>query len=287
MRHRIWKPSHLQALIAGIAAIVVTAGAWGRTSSDEPSGRAKSVPDFSGTWNRQDEDITFFPIPGDDEGKPIERLKVDDVEAEEIIAGNYDNPILQPWAREIVKYNAETEKAYHHVYEADDSCWPSGVPQILNRREAVQLLQAKDHVVIIYQRDHQVREIWLDQPHTVNPTPSWYGESVGHYEGDTLVVDTIAQKTHRFSIVDNYGTPHTDKLHVVERYRLVDDKSGGKGLEVKFRVEDPGTFTMPWAGMVVYHKARVNRFDEVACAENNNTFNGKPFGPLPQERPQF
>src|SRR3954467_12670287 len=82
----------------------------------------------------------------------------------------------------------------------------------------------------------------LDVPHAVNPIPSWYGESVGRYEGDALVVDTIGMNDKTF--VDNYRTPHTTALHVVERFHLVD---GGKTLQADIRVEDPGVFNMPWS----------------------------------------
>jgi hypothetical protein len=86
------------------------------------------------------------------------------------------------------------------------------------------------------------------------------------------------------SVVDNYGTPHTDRLHVTERYRVIDDK-GAKGLEVIFRVEDPGAFTMPWKGMAVYRANRAGRFDEVACAENDRGFGeGSTFGDIPVEK---
>jgi len=146
-------------------------------------------------------------ILDDNEGKPIERLDVKGPDADDIWAGDSDNPILQPWAREIVKKNAESEIRFEHVYTADDSCWPSGVPQAVNLLDEVQFLQTKDRVTILYRRDHQVRHVYLDVPHSQNPKPSWYGESVGHYEGDTLVVDTIGQKTHKMSVVDPFGTP--------------------------------------------------------------------------------
>ena len=89
------------------------------------------------------------------------------------------------------------------------------------------------------------------------------------------------------SFVDPFGTPHTDKLHVVERYRQIMDQRG-KGLEATIRVEDPGAFTMPWVGKLVYRTNRVQNIDEVICEENNVTFDGKSFGPLPEEKnPQF
>ena len=166
-----------------------------------------------------------------------------------------------------------------------NSCWPSGVPQAVNLLDEVQFLQAKDRVVILYQRDHQVRWIWLNREHSNNPAPSWYGESVGHYEGDTLVVDTIGQKAHRMSVVDPFGTPHTDKIHVVERYQLFADPFG-KGIIVTVRVEDPGAFTMPWTGTAEYRQnTGVDQLKEMVCAENNRSFaDGSTFGTIPEEK---
>jgi hypothetical protein len=108
---------------------------------------------------------------------------------------------------------------------------------------------------------------------------------VGHYEGDTLVIDTIGQKTHKMSVVDPFGTPHTDKIHVVERYRLFSNPFG-KGLEVTVRVDDPGAFTKPWKGQVEYQQDRkVDQIDEVVCAENNRSFaDGSTFGVNPEDQ---
>jgi hypothetical protein len=242
-----------------------------------------AVPDFSGFWNRVG-NLWLDPTLDDDGGKPISRLKVDRPGADDIWAGDFNNPILQPWAREIVKKNAESEIGREHVYTADDSCWPSGVPQVVNLLEEIQFLQAKDRVVIIYQRDHQVRWIWLDRDHSANPAPSWYGESVGHYEGDTLVVDTVGLKTHKMSVVDPFGTPHTDKLHVVERYQLFSTPFGN-GLEITVEVDDPGAFTAPWKGTAEYRQnPAVTELKEVVCAENNRSFaEGSTFGAIPEE----
>ena len=87
------------------------------------------------------------------------------------------------------------------------------------------------------QGNWEFRHIYLDVPHSANVKPSWYGESVGHCEGDTLVVDTIGQNLKTF--VDAFRTPHSENLHVVERWRLID---GGKTLEVKITVDDPDAF---------------------------------------------
>jgi hypothetical protein len=244
---------------------------------------ATAEPDFSGFWNRVG-NLWLDPIPGVGGGKAVSRLKVDRPGADDIWAGDFNNPILQPWAREIVKKNAESEIRRDHVYTADDSCWPSGVPQVVNLLEEIQFLQTKDRVVIIYQRDHQVRWIWLNRNHSDNPAPSWYGESVGHYEDDALVVDTIGLKTHKMSVVDPFGTPHTEKLHVVERYQLFSTPFGN-GLEITVEVDDPGAFTVPWKGTAEYRQnSEVTQLREVVCAENNRSFgDGSTFGTIPEE----
>jgi len=254
--------------------------------ADAPAAPAPSapMPDFSGYFVRVG-DLWFDAILDDDEGKPIDRLQVKSPDADDIYAGDFDNPILQPWAREIVKKNAESEIRLEHVYTADDSCWPSGVPQAVNLIGTVQFLQAKDRIVIVYERDHQVRWIRLNRDHSTDPPLSWYGESVGHYEnGDTLVIDTIRQKAHKMSVVDPFGTPHTDKIHVVERYRLFETPFG-KGIEVIVRVDDPGAFTKPWKGMAEYRQDKtIAGIEEMACAENNRDFaDGSTFGTIPEE----
>jgi alpha-L-fucosidase len=91
---------------------------------------------------------------------------------------------------------------------------------------------------------------------------SWYGESVGHYEGDTLVIDTIGLNTKTF--VDAYRTPHTEKLHIVERWRMANDRQ----MEVTFTVDDPDTYYQPWSGMRRYRRVD-QQFAEDICAENN------------------
>src|ERR1700693_5914411 len=118
---------------------------------------------------------------------------------------------------------------------------------------------------MIFSGNAEVRHIRLNASHSADPKPSWYGESVGHYEGDTLIVDTIGLNDK--TLIDNYGTPHTDKLHVVERFKMVD---GGKTLEVSITVEDVDAFNLPWSARQRFSKV-VDRgpLIEEPCAENN------------------
>jgi hypothetical protein len=133
------------------------------------------------------------------------------------------------------------------------------------------------------QGDHLTRHIFLNVPHSARATPSWFGESVGHYEGDTLVVDTIGMNERTF--IDEYRTPHTDRLHVIERFHLIE---GGRTLEVNLHVEDPGAFTTPWDASQRYRRVEPGPMVEATCAENNANYFGYEVEPMPQaDKPDF
>ena len=152
-------------------------------------------------------------------------------------------------------------------------------------------------------------------------TPSWYGDSVAHYESDTLVIDTVGIKIGPYAMVDVYGTPHTPALHVVERYRLIDYEVAkaaeeraakenlsvpvgdtglardpdykGKGLQLEFTVEDDGVFTMPWTATVTYRRPSgpLGQWPEFVCAENPNAYDphnrGKHAAVPTADKPDF
>jgi hypothetical protein len=174
------------------------------------------------------------------------------------------NPNIKPWAKEIMKRENDKALSGGMPYSARASCMPSGVPAFMMAAvEPIHFMQTPKQVTMIFSGDAQVRRVYLDVPHSANLKPSWYGESVGHYEGDTLVVDTIGLNDKTF--IDNYRTPHTAKLHVVERYKLLAD---GKALQVTFRVEDPDTFYQPWLAIGKLRRVQMPMHEE-ACAENN------------------
>jgi hypothetical protein len=152
-------------------------------------------------------------------------------------------------------------------------------------------------VVLLYNNNDQIRYVYLNQPHSKSVTPSWFGESVGRYEGDTLVVDTIglAGKNGK-SVMDAFGTPHTDALHVIERYHLI---NGGNTLRMDIHVEDPGAFTMPFdmyanlkriksdpfPAYIGIGKQYTGAFEERLCAANNRS-HGVPDMPI-ADKPDF
>ena len=174
------------------------------------------------------------------------------------------HPNLKQWAKDVMKKDNEEVLKGKVAFTARSSCLPGGVPQfLLFGGQPIFFIQSEKKVWMIYEGDHQIRHIYLDVPHSANPKPSWYGESVGHYEGDTLVIDTIGQNSK--TVVDPYRTPHSDKLHVVERWRLTNE---GKALEVNVTVDDPDTFNQPWQSMQRYQRGS-QTLEEEACAEKN------------------
>ena len=176
------------------------------------------------------------------------------------------NPNLMPWVKERMKTDIDEILAgKKSAFTAQSSCMPAGVPFFMGYGgpDPIVFLQTPKEVWMIWQEDNQVRRVYMDRPHSKNLKPSWYGESVGHYEGDTLVIDTIGMNDK--TVVDIYRTPHTEKLHVVERWRIIDD---GKGMEAIFTVEDPGAFYQPWTGMRRYRRIQQEGTEKI-CAENN------------------
>ena len=195
------------------------------------------------------------------------------------------NPILQPWAAEQMRKANDEVLAGKVPFRPRESCYPGGVPGFLvyNLVFANRFLQTAKQVTIINPGGPELRRVYLDVPHAAQVTPSWYGESVGRYEGgDTMVVDTIGLSTKTF--IDNYRTPHTDRLHVVERFKL----TAGDQMEVLITVDDPGAFTMPWSAIQRFRRVQAGLMEEAICAENNVNPFSFAVVPVPQaDKPDF
>ena len=177
------------------------------------------------------------------------------------------NPILQDWVKPGMKRANDEVLAGGVAYRAHERCWPAGVPTFDTDVVGAPLFiyQRPNEIAVIMESGPEVRHIYLNVPHSANVKPSWYGESVGHYEGgDTLVIDTIGQTDRTFA--DNYRTPHTTQMHVIERWKLSAD---GNSVDVSVDVDDPGVFTMPWRGLQRWRRVRVS-LQELPCAENND-----------------
>ena len=196
------------------------------------------------------------------------------------------NPILQDWVKPGMKKANDEVLAGGVAYRAHERCWPDGVPTFDTDVVGAPLFiyQRPNEIAVIMESGPEVRHIYLNVPHSAHVTPSWYGESVGHYEGDELVVDTIGLNDRTF--VDNYRTPHTEQMHVVERFKMVDD---GKTLQVSVTVDDPGAFNMPWSAMQRWRRLSNTPLIEDLCEPNNDFFFGYWTGAaLPRaDKPDF
>jgi len=201
--------------------------------------------------------------------------------------GNWRDPVLKPWAgAQMRASNEEVLSGKRQVpFTAQARCYPGGVPgQLLYPAEPFYFIQTPKQVWMIWQRDHMVRRIYLTDKHSETVKPSWFGESIGRYEnGDTLIVDTIGLSTKN-SYIDNFRTPHTERLHVVERFKPAGD---GRTLEALVKVDDPDTFNEP-LHMVQRWRKVPNPLLETVCAENNADHFDQGLVPVPQaDKPDF
>jgi len=196
-----------------------------------------------------------------------------------------NNPILQPWARDAVKKVNDHVAAGGGGFTPQVSCILYGVPSyLLHPAQPLYFIQTPKEVVVIWPPNSELRHIYLTDKHSENLKPTWTGESIGHYEnGDTLVVDTIGMNDKTY--IDNFRTPHTTQLHVVERFTINPD---AKGLTVDVTVDDPGAFTMTWHAVQKYRRVEQGRMNESNCAENPVNFLNYDMDPIPQAKaPDF
>jgi hypothetical protein len=312
-------------LLAATMAALLTAAAlpalgqlYQPVGAVQPSGTtdAALIPDFSGIWAR----LSFpgFEPPLSGPGPVTNRLRAPNGASSLYgLVGDYTNPILKPHAAEAVKKYGEIELRGGHAPNPRTQCWPGGLPFVFSN-VGIQIIQQPDRITILYADQYQVRRVRLNEPHPVHVTPSWYGDSVGHYEGDTLVIDTVGIKIGPFAMLDWYGTPFTEALHVVERYRLLDYEAAkaaeergekenigvpqvdqgfardlnyrGKGLQLHFTVEDDNVFTIPWSATVTYRRplSIFGQWPEYVCAENASGYDRGERAAVPTaDKPDF
>jgi hypothetical protein len=310
---------------AAMSAMVQPISAAGPAGSETHG--AASIPDFSRVWNHPA--FPWFEPPASGPG-PITNLsrwpeqrpgglagsaalpasKVGISNYDQLV-GDYKNPILQPWAAAVVKKFGEISLAGITYSNPSNQCWPFEMPFIY-KQFLMQMIQQPDKITMLYGGggDHGERRVRLNEPHPSPLTPSWYGDSVGRYEGDTLVIDTVGVKTDRpYAMLDLFGTPYTDKLHIVERYRLRDYDdvkdalersrkenwlpagdvfSGHRGKFLQVTIEDEGVLTMPWTATLTYVPGPDQMPEEGVCAENPREYYNNKDSDVPKaEKPDF
>jgi hypothetical protein len=270
-----------------------------------------AIPDFSGVW-RHPSLPGFEPLASGPTAVTNKSRTRSGASNWNQLVGDYTNPILQPWAAEIVKKHGEISLTGVTYPTPANQCWPEPPPYIF-WRFIMEMVQTPDLVTFLYSDPgHQFRQVRMNKLHPEHVTPSWYGDSVGHYEGETLVIDTVGIRADRpYAMVDAYGTPYTAALHVVERYRLLDyadAKTGldqdkkensrvqvdsvnynyrGKHLQLQFTVEDEGAFTTPWSATITYLPSLVE-WEEEICTENIREYYNNADSDVPRaDKPDF
>ena len=293
------------ALLLGLAALALSPPAVAQPNA---------IPDLSGPWGR---DVLYLELPPLGAGPVVNRMKRPNGSMNgSALVGDDSNPILKPAAAEALKRVGAISLTGAAFANPHNQCRPEPVPFTLAIQFGVQIVQTRGEVLLLYLGDHKVRHVPMDVPHPSPVNPTWQGDSVGHYEGDALVIDTVGVKTGPLAMVDQYGTPYSEALHVVERYRLIDGKAARdaqaaqmkmhpevipypygrgpidpdparKGMQIEITVEDPGSFTMPWSALVTYRHV-LGDWPEAVCAENFHEYYADRDTDIPRaRRPDF
>ena len=194
---------------------------------------ADGTPDLSGVWlggGSNSTDISKALKPGDE-------------------------VLMMPWAEDVVKHRLSKQ-------DPEANCLPAGVPR--GSPYPWRIVQTPTHYFILYEGNiHSYRQIFMNAKHPADPDPTWYGHSVGHWDGNTLVVDTIGFNDKFW--FDYKGHPHTEKLHTIERYTRTD--FGHMSIEVT--IDDPGTYLKPFTTVGKATLMPGTELLEYICQENN------------------
>jgi hypothetical protein len=199
----------------------------------------------------------FSPSAADLSGVWLERQTLNNLSAKE--------PPFQPWAE--ARYRA-AKPGYgpHATPDSQDpilSCYPPGVPRIMLIPFPMQIVQIPGQVMMVFEYDHFVRIVALDrQKHPKDLSPTWMGDSIGHWEGGTLVVDTVGLNDRTW--LDQVGHPHSEALHVVERIRRPDHDT----LIDDITIDDPKAYAQPWTGQQVFGLKHGWHLLEYICEDN-------------------
>jgi hypothetical protein len=243
--------------IFGLLALASSAVLFAQTAKQ--SGAAAGTPNLSGTWNRSTGHAATGVFDDDPGGVPF-------------FGFTKQEPSLQPAAVETYKANRQgiTDPRLKGRDDLDpsSSCFPPGPTRIFTDPLPFEIRQTTGIVYILSQEDHWVRRIFTDgRGHPDGYPTAWMGHSIGKYEGDTLVVDTV--DINDATWLDDLGHPHSDALHLVERIRRVNHDT----LEIAVTFDDSKTYTKPWTGKKVYQlqPATYEIKEEMICEKYRKT----------------
>jgi len=225
MRYRITTIAFMLGLSVGSLANVSAAPQTEKTKDSDPA------RDLSGVWFTQGKVRANFAFDG---GAPF-----------------------LPWGEERVKAGPQKDTLVV-------LCIPPGVPRAWTEPYPFEIVMLPQRVLVIYEYQHLIRQIYTDgRDHPKDLTPTYMGNSVGKWDGNTLVVDTIGFNDKTW--IDGTKHPHSDALHVVERIQKV----GNEVLKIDITIDDPKTYTKPWTAQRVFDLKPDWEISEQVCEENN------------------
>ncbi len=193
------------------------------------------------------------------------------MERQNAITFSAKEPPLRPWAKEkfLAAKPGYGPRATPDSQDPILSCLPPGVPRIMLIPFPMRIVQIPGEVIMLFEYDHYARYIRMDRrEHAKGLNLTWMGDSIGRWEGDTLVVDTVGLNDKTW--LDQVGHPHSDALHVVERIRRIDHDT----LQDDLTIDDPRAYTKPWTGRQVFTLKPSWHLLEYIC-EANMTGGGK------------
>jgi hypothetical protein len=186
-------------------------------------GAAQAHPDYSGVWETEFKEFVYT-----DEGKV---------------------PPMQPAALAAYTLRVGKERAGEMVPDTVASCLPHGTPRVMYTPYPMRIMQQHDVIGMLFEANHLIRIVYMDEKLPVDPDPTYMGYSVGHWEGPILVIETAGLNNK--ILVDRAGLPESEHTRITERLSLVD---GGKRVEDKITLTDETLYTAPWSFTVRYKK---------------------------------
>jgi hypothetical protein len=221
--------------------------------------QAGHMPDLSGVWRRS--------------RKPPDNKRRYTIYELSMSLTN-EEPPMTAWGLE--KFKANKPNLGPHAVPLSQTndpvatgCFPPGVPRVyLQRGEPMEIFQVPGRVLMLFEYDHYVRQIFTDgRQHPRDVNPSWMGDSIGHWEGNTLVVDTTGFNDKTW--LDQEGHPHSEQLHLIERIKRPSHDS----MTIDFTIEDPKAYTKPWTVHATFELKPAWTIAEMICEDNGNFSN--------------
>jgi hypothetical protein len=173
-------------------------------------------------------------------------------------------PPLKPKYMKLLEERIRAKNRGTPEADTETQCLGHGMPRVMESPYPIEIVQTPGRITFLHEVAHELRTIYMNRPHPKHPRVTFNGDSVGHWEGDTLVVDTIAIDPRSF--IDDEGSSHSAQEHVIERYRKID---GGAEIALTITVEDPVTLEHPYSYKRIYHWRPDIRPQEYVCEENN------------------